>query len=76
MSNTAIIMMKNNNKDIPKIDSESEGIDINTGKPSFEFQLIKRPGINYLKPDGGSELEKTMEAQQSWRPSNLNIFQW
>ena len=76
MSNTAIIMMKHNNKDIPKIDSESEGVNINTGKPSFEFQLIKRPGINYLQSDEGSELEKTMEAQQSLRPSNLNIFQW
>ena len=42
MSNTAIIMMKHNNKDIPKIDSESEGVNINTGKPSFEFQVIKR----------------------------------
>ena len=76
MSHTAIIMMKQNNKDIPKIDSESEGANINTGKPSFEFQLIKRPGINYLHSDEGSELEETMEAQQSWRPPNLNIFQW
>ena len=76
MSHTAIIMMKQNNKDIPKIDSESEGANINTGKPSFEFQLIKRPGINYLHSDEESELEETVEAQQSWRPPNLNIFQW
>ena len=76
MSHTAIIMMKQNNKDIPKIDLESEGANINTGKPSFEFQLIKRPGISNLHSDEESELEETMEAQQSWRPSNLNIFQW
>ena len=76
MSHTAIIMMKQNNKDIPKIDSESAGANINTGKPSFEFQLIKRPGINYLHSDEESELEETVEAQQSWRPPNLNIFQW
>ena len=64
------------NKDSLKPKPDSEGTNVNTGKPSFEFQLIKRPGINYLHSDEESELEETVEAQQSWRPPNLNIFQW
>ena len=69
MSNTAIIMMKHNNKEL-------EETNVNTGKPSFEFQLIKRPGINMLQSDDGSQMEKTLAAQQMIQPSNLNIFPW
>ena len=50
MSNTAIIMMKHNNKDNQRPNSDSEGTNVNTGNPSFEFQLIKRPkGGLYLQ---------------------------
>ena len=76
MSNTAIIMMKHSNKDSLKPNSESEGTNVNTGNPSFEFQLIKRPGINLLQSDDKSEMEKTLAAQEMIQPSNLNIFPW
>ena len=74
MSNTAIIMMKHNNKDSQKPDYELEGTNVNAGKPSFEFQLIKRPGISLLQSDDKSEMEKTLAAQEMIQPSNLNIF--
>ena len=75
MSNTAIIMMKHN-KDSQKPNPDSEGTNVNTGNPSFEFQLIKRPGINLLQSDDGSEMENTLAAQQMIQPSTLNIFPW
>ena len=75
MSNTAIIMMKHN-KDSLKPKPDSEGTNVNTGKPSFEFQLIKRLGTNLLQSDDGSEMENTLAAQQMIQPSTLNIFPW
>lgn len=76
MSNTAIIMMKHNNKDDSKIDSQLDGTNMNTGKPAFEFQLIKRPGTSLLESDERSEMEKTLPKQQFSGPTYLNIFQW
>ena len=76
MSNTAIIMMKHNNMDDPKTESELEGANVNIGNPSFEFQLIKRPGISLLKSDERSEMEQTFQEQQFSGPTHLNIFQW
>ena len=79
MSNTSIIMMKDN-KGIVGNHGESvdgvDGVDGGTVKPGFEFQIIDKPEIGFFDSDKMLELEAIDKTKHSSRPVYLNIFQW
>ena len=75
MSNTSIIMMKNNQENVD-LDKGTESAFTNT-KPAFEFQLIEKPGLSFFASDKMPEMDKLgAQRQLLSKPMFLNIFQW